>query len=100
MAVNTPSDGWISLPALGTPFEALQAPAADEAASSYLIENQTYWQHLGQAHEDESFVTWFIGGTPPNWQASPLIVVVVLEESNVRLAQRIGQELLIDAMTP
>lgn len=100
MAVNTPSDGWISLPALGTPFEALQASAADEAASVYLVENQTYWQHLGQAYEDESAFTWFIGGTPPNWQASPLVVVVVLEETNVRLAQRIGKELLIDAMTP
>lgn len=100
MAVNTPGDGWVSLPALGMPFEALQAPAADEAALSYLMENQTHWQHLGQAHEDESIFTWFIGGTPPNWQGSPLVVVVVLEESNMRLAQRIGQELLIDAMTP
>jgi len=100
MAVNTPNDGWVALPALGMPFEALQASAADETASSYLIENQTYWQHIGQAQEDKSFFTWFIGGTPPNWQATPLVVVVVLEENNTRLAQRIGQELLIDAMNP
>lgn len=100
MAVNTPSEGWISLPALGMPIEALQASAGDEAASSYLVENQTYWQHIGQAQEDESSFTWFIGGTPPNWQATPLVIVVVLEEDNLRLAQRIGQELLVDAMNP
>ncbi|MEP7134632.1 MAG: hypothetical protein ABI904_06840, partial [Chloroflexota bacterium] len=100
MAVNTPSEGWVTLPALGTPFEALQASAADEAASSYLVENQTYWQHIGQAQENESSFTWFIGGTAPNWQATPLVIVVVLEEYNPRLAQRIGRELLVDAMNP
>lgn len=100
MGVNTPSEGWVSLPALGTPIEALQASAADEAVSSYLVENQTYWQHLGEAQEDESSFTWFIGGTSPSWQATPLVIVVVLEEDNIRLAQRIGQELLIDAMNP
>jgi cell division protein FtsW (lipid II flippase) len=99
-AVNTPNDGWIVLPALGTPFEALQAPAADEAASSMIVAGESYWAHIGQATGDESTVTWFIGGTPPNWQASPLVVVVALEEDNKRLAQRIGQELLVDAMNP
>jgi hypothetical protein len=100
MAVNTPSDGWVSLPALGKPFEALQAPAADEAALSYLVDNQTYWQFIGQAQENGSDFTWYIGGTAPNWQATPLVIVVVLEEKNERLAKRIGQELLIDAMNP
>ena len=100
MAVNTPSEGWISLPALGMSIEALPASAADEAVSSYLVKNQTYWQHLGQAQEAESSFTWFIGGTSPNWQATPLVIVVLLEEDNIRLAQRIGQELLVDAMNP
>ncbi len=100
MAVNTPSEGWVTLPALGLPIEALQAPAADEAVSSYLVENQTYWQHIGQAQEGASSFTWFIGGTSPNWQATPLVIVVLLEEDDLRLAQRIGQELLVDAMNP
>src|SRR5678816_1412214 len=82
MALDTPSDGWISLPALGKPFEALQASAADETASSYLVDNQTYWQYISQAQEDESKYTWYIGGTAPNWQATPLVIVVVLEENN------------------
>jgi hypothetical protein len=41
-----------------------------------------------------------MGGTPPNWQATPLVVVVLLEEDDVRLAEWIGRELLIDAMNP
>src|SRR5258706_5723802 len=100
MAVNTSGEGWVSLPAMGTPFEALQASVADEAATSYIAQNQTYWQQVGLAQEGQSSFTWFIGGTPPNWQGTPLVIVVVLEENNERLAQRIGQELLVDAMNP
>ncbi len=85
---------------MGMPFEAIQASIADEAASSYLVGNQTHWQQVSQAQEGKASFTWFIGGTPPNWQGTPLVIVVVLEENNERLAQRIGQELLIDAMNP
>lgn len=99
-AVDTPNDGWIILPALGTPFKAVEAAAAEEAAGSFIQQGHNYWSHTGQATEKDSAVTWFIAGTPPNWQASPLVVVVLLEEENVRLAQQIGQELLVDAMYP
>jgi hypothetical protein len=99
-AVNTPNDGWVVLPALGTPSEAIPASAADETAQSLIIDGESYWAHVGQAKSAESPVTWFVAGTPPNWQASPMVVVVLLEEDNVRLAQRIGKELLVDAMNP
>ncbi|HLF74487.1 MAG TPA: FtsW/RodA/SpoVE family cell cycle protein [Anaerolineales bacterium] len=99
-AVNTPNDGWVILPALGTPVEAVQAAAADEAATALILDGQNYWSHTGQAEAEAGPVTWFIAGTPPNWQAPPLVVVVLLEEDSVELAQRIGQELLTSAMYP
>jgi hypothetical protein len=55
---------------------------------------------VGEAESDESPVSWFIGGTPPNWQASPLVVVVLLEDDNTSLAEKIGKELLSAAMNP
>jgi len=100
MAVNTPNDGWVVLPALGAPKEALQASAADETALAFTADGESYWEHTGQAESDESPVTWFMAGTPSNWQASPMVVVVLLEEDNVMLAERIGKELLVDAMNP
>jgi cell division protein FtsW (lipid II flippase) len=99
-AVNTPEQGWVVLPAAGTPLEAIPASAADEAAQSFIKDGHSYWSHIGRASGDESDVTWFTGGTPPNWQASPLVIVVVLEEDNERLARHIGNELIIDAMNP
>jgi len=100
MAVDTPTEGWVTLSALGMPMEVRQATAWNEAMISYLSDDQTYWSHVSQASESDSSVTWFIGGTPPNWGATPLTIVVVVEEANERLANRIGSELLIDAMHP
>lgn len=100
MAVNTPQSGWVVLPAVGKPFEVSQAEAASEAVLSFIREGDNFWSHVAQAQGRESTVTWFIGGTLPTWQASPLAVVVLLEENNLREAGRIGRELLVDAMTP
>ncbi len=99
-AVNTPKDGWVVLSAEGMPFEAGQPSAADEAAESLIAEGRSYWSHTARTREKDTSVTWFLAGTPPNWQASPLVVVVLLEEDNAYLAQRIGEQLLADAMYP
>jgi hypothetical protein len=64
------------------------------------MEGDSYWSHVGQAKSKESAITWFNAGTRPNWQASPLVVVVLLEEDNVSLAQQIGRELLARVMSP
>jgi hypothetical protein len=99
-AVNTPNDGWVVLSAMGMPLEALSPSAADKVAESLIQDGQTYWSHMGQAESDESAVTWFIGGTPPNWKASPLVVAVLLEDDNTQLAEEIGGALLSAAMNP
>jgi cell division protein FtsW (lipid II flippase) len=99
-AVNTPQEGWVVLPALETSITAIQASVADEMAESMMVSGKSYWAHIGSAKGPESTVTWYVAGTPPNWQATPLIVVVLLEEDNTRLARWIGQELLVDAMNP
>ena len=99
-AVNTPNDGWIVLPALGTPFDAISAPKADETSQSLNADGENTWRYIGEGESDESPVTWFIGGTPPNWQASPLTIVVLLEAHNIQLAEEIGEKLLEMAMNP
>ncbi len=100
VAVNTPEQGWVVLPAMGTAFEAMQPSQANDTARSLIVNGKNYWAYVGTGKGAESPVTWFIAGTPPNWQAAPLVVVVAVEEENERLAQLIGQELLTDAMNP
>ncbi|MEP0807520.1 MAG: FtsW/RodA/SpoVE family cell cycle protein [Chloroflexota bacterium] len=100
IAVNIPREGWVVLREEGTPFEACQASAAEEAAQSFVRDGENFWSHVSRAQGAESAVAWFIGGTLPNWQASPLAVVVALEGGSVSDAGQIGRELLNAAMTP
>lgn len=100
IALNTPNNGWIVLPALGKPIEAIQPSAVNEAVNPYIASGNNFWSHTGLAQNDESSVTWFIAGTPPNWQSAPLTVVVVLEKNDPRTAQNIGRDILIAAMNP
>ncbi|HEY2980203.1 MAG TPA: FtsW/RodA/SpoVE family cell cycle protein [Anaerolineales bacterium] len=100
LAVNTLQEGWVILPALDMAVQAIPARAADEAARSLVSGSQPFWQHLGQATPGDAVVTWFIGGTVPDWQGTPLTLVVLLEENNTFLAQHIGDELLQASINP
>lgn len=93
-AVNTPENGWVVLPALDKPREVYNAELANDAALFFIEEGEPYWSHLGQARKGDTAVTWFLAGTLPDWQGTPLSLVVTLEENNTTLAKSIGKTLL------
>lgn len=93
-AVNTPEQGWVVLPVLSQPFEAIQPRAADEAALAFIQQGRPYWSHVGQASLDKTIVTWLLAGTLPDWKGAPLALVIALEENNIPLANYIGENLL------
>jgi cell division protein FtsI/penicillin-binding protein 2 len=97
MAVDTPEQGWVVLPASNQPVEALQPKLADEAASSFITGQKPYWSNVAKASEHDSVISWCISGTLPDWQGSPLVVVVTIEEDNAALAANIGQQILMEA---
>lgn len=97
-AVNTLEQGWVVLPALDQPREALQPQAADEAALSFIQNGEAYWSHIGFGRINKTSITWLIAGTPPKWQGTPLVLVVALEENNPVLAKRIGDKLFASAL--
>jgi cell division protein FtsW (lipid II flippase) len=98
MAVNTPEQGWVVLPAQGQANKVMQAETADEAAMSFIVQGKPYWSHTGQASTNETVITWLIAGTLPNWGGNPLVLVVTLEEDNTFLAEHIREELLDDVV--
>ena len=98
MAVNTPEQGWVVLPALSNKFNALTPEAADEAARSFVSENRPFWQYVGQARVDQSVVTWALAGTIPDWRGTPLVMVIALEQDNPRLAESISTRFLTEAL--
>lgn len=100
LAVDTPQQGWVILPALSEPVQAVSPEAADQAAEAWLVEGQAFWEFVGQARQGDTLITWYIGGTLPGWQGTPLAVAVALEEDNIPLARQVGRGLLDQALQP
>jgi hypothetical protein len=98
MAVETPEQGWVVLPSLGQPIEAIQTEAADEAALSFIIEQTPFWSNTARGVDDEAVISWFIAGTLPDWQGLPLVVIVTLEEDNITLAENLGSSILTETL--
>jgi cell division protein FtsW (lipid II flippase) len=97
LAANTLQQNWVILPALGNSVEALPGPFARETAKS-LADKNPYWSFTGI--DKETPVTWYLAGTLPDWNGTPLALVVVLEEDNPTLAKMTGQKLLETALKP
>jgi cell division protein FtsW (lipid II flippase) len=102
MAVNTPQQGWVILPPLGEPAEALSAQSATATAESLMVSGQPFWQATGKGVETQEHktITWYLAGTLPGWQGTPLALVIAIEEDNLALAKYIAQALLTAALEP
>ena len=98
LAARTEQQGWLVLPALGEPAQVLPAAAAAEEAAAGMVPGKPFWQHLTTAGQPAEPITWFVAGTSPDWQGTPLVCVVVLEEDNRHLAVAIGQGLIEAAL--
>ena len=74
---------------------------AAEIQSELRSSNQTIWYQVGHAlingHEP---LTWYIGGTTPDWSATPLAIAVAIEDDASKLALDIGNTLLNLSVSP
>lgn len=100
MAVKTPSQGWVVLPPLSEPVQALPSSEAASTVQALMVSNQPFWQWSGSAREGNKTISWSLGGTLPYWQSTPLAIVVLLEDSNGQWAAYVGQTLLKAATQP
>jgi len=102
MAVDTPQQGWVILPTLGEPVQALSAQSASSTAESLMVSGQPFWQASGKGVETQEHktITWYLAGTLPDWQGTPLAMVIVIEEDNPTFTEYLGQTLLQEALQP
>ena len=97
-AYRNPQEGWVLLPALASPLELISASQAKSITLSLKDANTPTW-HLTLTPADEA-LTWYVGGTSPDWENTPFALVIVLEEDNPELVEEIGQAMLSAVMTP
>ncbi len=100
MAVNTPTQGWVILPALNDPVTAFPAENAASTAKALTVKSHPFWEWDTTVIQETSTFSWSIGGTLPDYQGVPLAIVVLLEENNENLAGLIDQTLLETAINP
>jgi hypothetical protein len=112
VAVDTPQAGWVVLPNLGAPAPVFTKGAADSAVQvlSGGLENTLpggaasplpVWESLargGPAVEGRPSVTWYLAGTLPAWNGTPVALALILEEDDPALAASIGQAVLRSAL--
>jgi cell division protein FtsW (lipid II flippase) len=100
LAVDTPQQGWVVLPALGQTAEIFSPDAANNTAITLSTQNHTSWEWEGVVNTNQEFNSWYLGGTLPNWQGTPLTVVILIEGNNPIMAQNIGQKIIQEAIKP
>jgi cell division protein FtsW (lipid II flippase) len=92
LAVNTPLQGWIvfssqqiqpSLPANGI-----------VRTLPLLVANQLpIWEISANASGDEQQpIAWYLSGVQPNWQGTPLTLVILLEDASSLQASQLGRQ--------
>lgn len=100
MAVDTPTQGWVILPALSESVTVFASASAADTAQALMISGQPFWQWNAQVTQANQTFSWSLGGTLPDWQGAPLAVVILLEENDPNRAGVIGQTLLKAATHP
>lgn len=98
LAVDTPTEGWVILPPLSEPVRVLSPESANAMSQEYNIDNNPYWQILDNTYDKDTIISWYLAGTLPAWEGTPLTLVVLLEESNLTAAQYIGQGIIEAAL--
>ncbi len=100
LAVKTTSQGWVVLAPQSAPSDVFNANAAQATAQNLIAAQKPYWESLGKSRSARSAVTWYLAGTPPGWQGTPLVTVILLEEDNSVYAQLAGRSLIEAALKP
>ncbi|MCJ7695992.1 MAG: hypothetical protein MUO40_11295, partial [Anaerolineaceae bacterium] len=89
---------WIAFPAICEPNEVLNRNLTDQVIYLLQAESELFWFTIGYASTSTGEpLTWYLGGTLPEWQGTPLAVAIVLEKYDPILAQELGRLLLTQA---
>jgi len=101
VAVDTPQQGWVVLPALGAAVSEFSADDASATADAFAKPGHAYWEWTTTAVADsDSAVSWYLAGTLPSWRGTPLTLVVTLESGDENAATAIGESIMDAAVNP
>jgi cell division protein FtsW (lipid II flippase) len=91
----TPEGNWQALGPGKTVAVVFTPSLSAEIQADLRSSTQTIWYQIGHAWiNQEEPLTWYIGGTTPEWSATPLAIAIAIEEDAPDIALTIGNTLL------
>jgi hypothetical protein len=60
-------------------------------------EGNLFWEYSSAKTDKTPAISWYLAGTLPDWQGTPLAVAVALEEDDPALARWLGRSVLTKA---
>lgn len=91
----TPEGTWQALGPGKSVSTVLIPSLSAEVQAPLLSDTRPIWYQVGHAMiNEEEPLTWYIGGTTPEWSATPLAIAIAIEEDASDLALSIGNTLL------
>ena len=92
-AYQTSAGDWVLLPQNAPQKTSVKLDTTDTV--NLLLQGKLpIWQTVAQVVDKGKTVSWYIAGTPSNWQGVPFVVVVALEDSSAAEAEQTGQKLI------
>jgi len=86
---------WVAFAQSTSQQKVLDSTAALRVRERLSAEKQAIWYQIGHATmADGEPLTWYIGGTTPEWTGTPLAIAIAIEGSQPALALQIGSALL------
>lgn len=100
LSVKTDS-GWQEYAYPTSPAMAIPGFYSNRAAEDMRAAGLPIWEMLGSAlNGPDQMLTWYLAGTLPGNDGTPIVIVVLLEADFPALAQSTGQALLREILTP
>ena len=100
VAVSSPNEGWIILPALSGPVTVFESARATDVTAELIINGLPIWQWNTIVTKGDQVYSWSLGGTLSSEQSTPLAVVILLEKVDPTMAGAIGKALLEASLNP
>jgi len=64
-------------------------------AVGLLVQGDTsVWSNVAQVKDKEKTISWYVAGTPSDWQGVPFVLVIALEDSTASQTEMLGRQLI------
>lgn len=91
-AVDTQQEGWVIMEK-SEKFQVVSSEIAQDISLLLDSEEISGWEISTRAQDVSGYYSWYVAGTPANWNGTPLVIAIVIEEDNAEYLRSVGQQI-------